>query len=505
MDCILAIDIGSSTLKCVLFDVDGCIIRVERRPCELEKRRGGVVERNPGTIWSSVAELLVCLHEVVRDKKYHVLAFTCTGAGDGLLLLDKAGFPISPAISSLDTRAAPILREWEAAPQFEQYYAIAGESLYSGTPAALLKWYKQHDYDTYARGRYIVFIKDWIKYKLTGKICTDYSDSSATLTDTLGIYRKEIFELLDIPEAYDKTTPQVPSQEIVGTVSSEFAGSLPCFKDVPVFSGMHDCSGSALGSGCIDQGDLCVITGSWSGNDLVTDTPILDKESKKRWLIRNYAIPGKYLLMSSSPASFVNLDWFIMLYEQSIRALVKEDSGKSILALCDALVSECPGDEMLIYHPYLYGSQLMPEASAGFYGIRPWHSTAHFLRALYEGIAVNYRNHFEVMPEDVAINRVYVCGGGANSRIFLTILSAALSHDVVHASCPETTSLGAIIPVFVGLGIDPGYAEACRRISTRYARPVSSGPVERGLMDKKTEVYRKLELMLNNYWLPPGN
>ena len=109
------------------------------------------------------------------------------------------------------------------------------------------------------------------------------------------------------------------------------------------------------------------------------------------------------------------------------------------------------------------------------------------------------------MPEDVAVNRVYVCGGGANSRIFLTILSAALSHDVVHASCPETTSLGAIIPVFVGLGIDPGYAEACRRVSARYARPVSSGPAERGLMDKKAGAYRKLESMLNNYWLPPGD
>jgi L-xylulokinase len=505
MDCILAIDIGSSTLKCVLFDLDGRIVHAERGPCELEKRRGGVVERNPEAIWSRAAELLVRLHEVVQDKRHRVLAFTCTGAGDGLLLLDKAGLPVSPAISSLDTRAAPILREWEAAPQYEQYYAIAGEALYSGTPAALLKWYKRHDYDTYLRGRYIVFIKDWIKYKLTGKICTDYSDSSATLTDTLGVYRKEIFELLDIPEAYEKTTPQAPSQEIIGVISGGLAETMPCFKDVPVFSGMHDCSGSALGSGCIDQGDLCVITGSWSGNDLVTDTPILDRESKKHWLIRSYAVPGKYLLMSSSPASFVNLDWFIMLHEQSIRAMAKEDSGKSVLALCDALVSECPNDEMLIYHPYLYGSQLIPEASAGFYGMRPWHSTAHFLRALYEGIAINYRNHFEAMPQDVAINRVYVCGGGANSRIFLNILSAALSHDVAHASCPETTSLGAIIPVLVGLGIDPGYAEACRRISARYARPVNSDSAERELMDKKAGLYRKLELMLNDYWLPPGD
>ncbi|MDR1104868.1 MAG: carbohydrate kinase [Treponema sp.] len=504
MDCILAIDIGSSTLKCVLFDLEGYIVHIERSPCELEKRKGGVVERDPETIWSFTADLLVRVNEAVRDKRHRVLAVTCTGAGDGLLMLDKAGVPISPAISSLDTRAASILREWEAAPQYEEYYAIAGESPYSGTPAALLKWYKQHDYDTYTRSHSIVFIKDWIKYRLTGRICTDYSDSSATLTDTLGVYRKEIFELLDIQEAYGKTVPQVPSQEIAGRVSSELAERLPCFKDVPVFSGMHDCSGSALGAGCVEEGDVCIITGSWSGNDLVTDTPILDKESRKRWLIRSYAVPGKYLLMSSSPASFVNLDWFIRLHEQSIRVAAKADAGQSILAICDALVAECPKDEMLIYHPYLYGSQLIPEASAGFYGIRPWHSMAHFLRALYEGIAINHRNHFEAIPKDVAVNRVHVCGGGANSQVFLSILSAALSRNVVHASCSETTCLGAIIPVLVGLGIDSGYTESCRRIGARYARPVTGDPAERPLMNEKTSSYRKIEQLLDDYWLSPG-
>jgi L-xylulokinase len=503
MDCILAIDVGSSTLKCVLFDLEGYIVHIERSPCELEKCKGGVVERDPETIWSFVVELLIRMNEIVKNKYHHVLAVTCTGAGDGLLLLDKTGVPITPAISSLDTRAASILREWEAAPQYEQYYAIAGESLYSGTPAALLKWYKQHDYDTYTKSHSIIFIKDWIKYKLTGKICTDYSDSSATLTDTLGVYRKEIFELLDIPEAYGKTTSQIPSQEIVGRISAELAERLSCFRDVPVFSGMHDCSGSALGAGCIDQGDVCIITGSWSGNDLVTDTPIPDKESQKRWLIRSYAVPGKYLLMSSSPASFVNLDWFIRLNEQNIRTMARADTDQSILAICDTLVTKCPKDEMLIYHPYLYGSQLIPEASAGFYGIKPWHTMAHFLRALYEGIAINHRNHFEAMPKNVTVNRVHVCGGGTNSQVFLSILSAALSHDVVHASCPETTSLGAIIPVLVGLGIDPGYTEACRRISAHYIRPVTSDLAERALMNDKTNAYRKIEQVLNDYWLSP--
>jgi hypothetical protein len=55
----------------------------------------------------------------------------------------------------------------------------------------------------------------------------------------------------------------------------------------------------------------------------------------------------------------------------------------------------------------------------------------------------------------------------------------------------------------VGLGIDPGYAEACRRISARYARPVTSDPVEKTLMNDKTNSYRKIEQMLNNYWLSP--
>lgn len=500
MEGLITIDIGSSRIKCTVFDLDGVIIKVERQACELQKRPGGFVERNPIEIWDVVLQLLIKLDAFVNEQRITILGITCTGAGDGLLLIDGRGQPVINAISSLDTRSTDDLVKWSISPEASSFYSLSGENPYSGTPIALLKWLKVNQRERFDKGAHILFVKDWIKYCLTKIICTDYTDSSATLTLIDGTYSRELFELADVKEAYSKTVEQIPSNEAIGKISDSLGEKLNSLKNVPVFSGVHDCTGAALGSGCFKDGDLCLMAGSWAGNDLVVDYPQLDLRIDKHWLIRKYAIEGKYLIMSSSPTAFVNLDWFLNSHANEVDSYLKEFTSKSLVKKSDLIVEDTTIDPELCYHPYLFGSQLIPTASAGFNGMKPWHGFKDMLRAIYEGIGFNYKEHVSDLQANFTISSSTICGGGVNSLIFLKILAAILKRDFIVSRCPETTSLGAFISAAIGIGLFPSYETACTFVCNQYSETILYDPEDAEKMKLKSTRYNGIRIALENYW-----
>jgi L-xylulokinase len=500
MESVIVIDIGSSRIKCTLFDFKGKILLMRRENCELSKSPGGIVERDAEYVWEGVFKLLIDIDVFVSEKKHQVKGIICTGAGDGLLLLDGEGSPVTRAVSSLDTRASRELGNWYNTDEAREFYNLAGEIPYAGTPIALLKWFKKHDREAYEKGSYILFIKDWIKYRLTGVICTDFTDSSATLTDISGRYDKDLFTLSGIEDAFWKTIEQIPSHESIGTISDVLLSKLPSLRNIPVFSGVHDCTGSALGAGCCHNGDLCIITGSWAGNDLVVDEPVLDTREKKHWLIRSYAIPGKYLVMSSSPTAFVHLDWFASAHEQEIRKWAENPLEESLVRICDRIVRAVDSDPDLIFHPYLFGSQMVPTASAGFNGMRAWHNVPDMLRAVYEGIGFNYRSHYADLNNNYPILNSTLCGGGSNSIIFTEILAAILGKDFHVSRCPETTSLGAFISATIGLGLYTSYEDACDDICKTYTVSISHNLKLTRMMQEKFQRYEAVRIALEPFW-----
>jgi L-xylulokinase len=315
-----------------------------------------------------------------------------------------------------------------------------------------------------------------------------------------GTYSKTLFELAEVEEAYSKTVEQIPSHIAIGKVCNHLGEKLNSLKNVPVFSGVHDCTGSALGSGCFKDGDLCLIAGSWAGNDLVVDYPQVDLRSDKHWLIRKYAIEGKYLIMSSSPTAFVNLDWFLSSHANEINFHASEYSYKSLVKKSDLIVENTEIDPELCYHPYLFGSQLIPTASAGFNGMKPWHGFKDMLRAIYEGIGFNYKEHVSDLQDYFTISSSTICGGGVNSLVFLNILAAILQRDFIVSRCPETTSLGAFISAAIGIGLFPSYETACTLVCNQYSETIIYDKEAADKMKNKSLLYNKIKTALEAYW-----
>ena len=238
------------------------------------------------------------------------------------------------------------------------------------------------------------------------------------------------------------------------------------------------------------RAETCLIVGSWCGNQIVTDRPILNKIHPDHQILRNYAIPGNWLIISASPTALVNLEWFISTFM---------NANASVYARVDTIVNKTPNDESLIFHPYLYGSQTSEQASGGFYGIRPWHSLGHFLRSIYEGIAINYRIHGEHLAECLATKRVVACGGGTRSRVLVQLMADAINKKIRVSSLRQTTALGAAITAAVGIGIYRSFKEACREM-TSIGDTFSPKTESAHLLSRKEIAFTNLYRQMASLW-----
>ncbi|MDH8649892.1 FGGY-family carbohydrate kinase, partial [Klebsiella pneumoniae] len=102
------------------------------------------------------------------------------------------------------------------------------------------------------------------------------------------------------------------------------------------------------------------------------------------------------------------------------------EQGSSVYDLCNKLVSSTTPDEShLLFFPFVFGSNTIPDASAGFIGVNSFHKKAHFLRAIYEGVAFSHLYHTERLRNiNPKLSRtIRIAGGVTNSPVWLQIFA----------------------------------------------------------------------------------
>jgi L-xylulokinase len=240
------------------------------------------------------------------------------------------------------------------------------------------------------------------------------------------------------------------SADIAGTVTEDVAALTGLRAGTPVVAGLFDVVASAVGSGVTRTGAASVIAGTWSINQVITDEPIRDPSI---FMLSTFD-RERYLAIESSATSAANLEWIVREF------LGHGEAGKSPFELCSELVASIdPHGDIPIYHPFLYGSQQNGHARAGFYGIAGWHTRAHLLRALFEGVAFEHKRHVETLHKAGAdFDHVVLSGGGSRSSVWPQIFADVLGVPVTVARSRETGALGAAIAAGTGVGIFADYS-----------------------------------------------
>ncbi len=457
---LLGIDNGSTVSKAALFDLAGKEIAVASYPADTEYPHPGWTERDMEMLWQSTAR---AIRQVLRQsgvQPEEVASIGNTGHGNGLYLLDKEGRALRNGIQSLDSRAADVVEAWNEDKLHTRVFPLTIQSFWPAQPNALLVWLKRNEPENYERIGSILMVKDYIKYRLSGEITGDYTDmSGANLMDVRNkCYSSELMSLYGLPEVFDALPPLKHSSEVIGQVVPAAARETGLAVGTPVVGGLFDVDASAIGAGVIHANQACLVMGSWSINEVITEEPIVDPGL---FMTTIFAAADLFLTIEGSATSATNLEWFVNQFCGEEREEARR-RGISVYEVCSEEVGNIPAARSnIIFHPFLFGSNVQPTARAGFYGVAGWHTRAHLLRALFEGVVFGHLSHINKLRRAGAqINAARLAGGGSRSPVWSQMFADAIQVPMEVPDGNELGARGAALAAGIGAGIYRDYEEA---------------------------------------------
>ncbi len=441
---LLGIDNGLTVSKAAIFDQQGREVAVQGHKVALNYPRPAWVERDSEVVWQTTAAAIREAIEKAGIDARDIVGIGNSAHGNGIYLVDKAGAPLGPSVASMDNRAGEIIDEWRRP-------GGVRERAFPTTLTNIWAWQQiGHAFPC----------KDYIKFRLTGEVTTDYSDISGTsLYDSRKRrFSADLLDLYGIGDILPALPEPIESHAIAGRVTREAAAVTGLAEGTPVAGGMFDINASAVGAGVIDEGMLCVIAGTWSINEVVTRQPLLDERILMCTL---FAVPGLWLATDSSATSATNLEWFVsnFCYEEKLAA---DARGVSVYEVCNEIVASLPpGGGNIIFHPFLFGSNVQANARAGFYGLGSWHSKAHVLRALYEGVVFGHLDHVNrLRAAGAQMDVARLTGGGARSQVWSQMFADVLELPSETPAASEIAALGAAMAAGIGVGVYADFADA---------------------------------------------
>ncbi len=443
---LLGIDSGGTVTKAVLYDLAGREVASGSASSRASTPQPRWVERDMDDAWRA------CAHAVRQAiggvSSAEIAGVGLAGHNDGIYLVDANLRPVRPAVLASDTRAEPVLDAWAAAGVQRAALPLIGQQPFAASPVAILSWLAEHEPSTVERTRWLLFCKDWLRLQLTGEVGTDPTEASSSFTSVhsavagQATYDEAVLDLFDLKQVADKRPPIFGSTDVVGAVTPAAAEVTGLRIGTPVICGSHDVDAAAVGLGAVQPGVLSIVAGTFSINQVVS----ADLHTDYRWQARAFLQPGQLLNMSTSPASASTLDWFV-------RRLVGVDSFDFVGTEVGAVIDD-PSE--LLFLPYLYGSPMLPHATGGFLGLQGWHTRAHLLRALMEGVVCNHRLHIDALASAFTLAPVVrATGGGMRSPVWRQMFADGLGRTIEVTDTDEAGARGAAVLAGLGVGAYP--------------------------------------------------
>ena len=495
----LGIDNGGTLSKAALYDQNGRELSQAARKTTLLIPQPGWTERSMAEMWQATAAVIREVIEKSGIKPGTIAAVAATGHGNGLYLIDQDGQPSRNGIISTDSRALQQVKHWEQNGVLDTILPKTMQSVWAGSTVALLAWLAQNEPDTVQRCTHILLAKDYTRYCLTGEIASDFTDMSGTnlLNVRDACYDPDLLAVLGISWAMAKLPALRKSTEICGHISAAAATATGLAVGTPVAGGLFDIDAAAIATGTIDDTTLSVVAGTWSINQYISRNPVV---KKGLFMTSLYCLEDWWLICEGSPTSASNLEWFVT---QLIQAPEANDSPSQsdVFEYVETLVSGTSNnDDAIVFLPFIFGSNVVEDARSAFVGISSWHTKAHLLRAIHEGIVFGHRSHIERLgSREILPGTVRIAGGATKSRFWMQMFADILQMPVEVTTSTELGALGAALCARVACGDAPSLESAATtmvQVADRY----EPDPRQKDIYDQKYIRYTATIQVLAPLW-----
>ncbi len=449
---LLGIDNGGSDIKCALFDTQGNEISSYATQVKVSTPEEGFTERDGEEVWqANLAALRNCIREADIDPE-DILAIGITAYGNGLVFVDEDIRPVYPIIVSTDSRAEKLVQEFKENGIERKLFPHTRQTLWSAQPALLLPWFKRYKKEILDKTRWILSLKDYLRYKLTSKLYGEITEASSTslFDQDKRDYDPEVFAILGIEDCFDKMPEVLNSTDIAGCLNKEAAELTGLKEGTPVAAGYFDIDANALASGILSDEELCLIAGTWSINEFLTKEAARDYDRRTNTATISY-LPGHFLMEDSSPTSAGNFNWYI---EKIIQRYNKDLTRNQIYDLCNQMVeSRSVFDSSVIFVPFLFSSSSGPDSKAAFFDLSADDDDASLVRAIYEGVVFSSVRHVKNLQRPISSYKsARLSGGITNSKVWSQMMADALQIPIQTLEGSQTGAKGAAIGAGIACG-----------------------------------------------------
>ncbi len=505
---LLGLDIGTTTIKAVVYDPDaGRAIALASRPTPTDHPAAGRSEHDPEALWTAVC---ACLREVVAECRggdspsrvaggatspLRIAGLAIASLAEAGVLLDAAGRPLCPIIAWYDRRSEPQAEWLERQISEADLHAITGQRAGASFGVSKWLWIREHWPEVARRMATWLPVPNYILWRLTGERSIDLSQASRMLA--LDQSRRDWSDrILDVVGLRREQLPRPqPGGTIIGAITATAAAETGLPVGTPCALGGHDHLCAAFAVGAYRPGVVADSSGTAQAvSCVVPEFASTPKMAAAGYACYAHVLPGQYILKAGLKAAGGAVEW---LARQLAGPAASPDQlpYDALLARAGAGIGRRAGP---LWLPHLLDSGT-PEGDrasrAALVGVRLEHDAGDIFRGLLESLAFWLRHNLEDvadLPIWQPIADVILLGGATRLALLSQLKADVLGRPVIVPDLPEAAAIGAALLAGLGTGIFRSPAEAVA--SLRYGRTlIEPDPARVAWYDR---LYREVYLSL---------
>ena len=472
-DLLLGIDFGTGGCKVTVIDPSGAVVESASGEYPTSHPKPAWAEQNPAD-WYRV---MCCVLKKLKHRR-KVAAIALDSYTHGAVLLNRRMEVIRPTIIWTDQRSVA-----ECAALKKDHFDLIFKTAYQApTPTWTLPqmlWLKNNEPRVHKQTRHMLFVKDYVRFLLTGEIACDSVEAQGTLFWDMrrGCWSEALCDLAGLSLGM---LPRIcKPTDIAGALTRQAAADTGLPEGTPVVMGASDSAVEDYAAGAIEPGQ-CILKLATAGNvNVMTAKPHPHRET----LTYSHVVPGLWYTVTATNSAAVCQRWYRDMFCAP---------GTHYDELDRAAAQSQPGSNGVFFHPYLQGERSPywdANLRGSFTGLSMANSRGDVSRALLEGVAYSLRDCYRTIEKmRLKVSEFILIGGGAKSPLWSGIVCDVFNAPVKCPACCDA-SFGSALLAGVGTGVFESEAAAVRRCLT-YDRTLTPDPERAAFYAKQFVHYR---------------
>ena len=492
---LLGIDFGTGGCKATAIDADdGSLVGEASVEYTTYNDHPGWSEQEPRDWWSATCESLRKLAGKGVDLG-DVAALALDGSTHNAVLLDSAWQPVRRTIMWTDQRSTAECEALRSGGLAERIFSCCYQMPAPTWTLPQLMWLKAHEPEALTRTAHVLFVKDYVRYLLTGEAATDYIEAQGSLMWDMGKQDWDPELVLMAGLRPGQMPSIIAPTDIAGRVTPDAAAATGLTAGTPVICGSSDSAVEDYGAGAVEPGDM-IIKLATAGN---VNSMTAEAHPHPKTLTYGHIVPGMWYSVSATNAAALCMRWLRDAFYSDCDRMPSTTAGcnpkLNLYGRIDAEAALSPvGAGGVMFHPYLQGERCPywdPNLRASFTGVSISSARGDFARALMEGVAFSLRDCYRTLEEmQLPVKRIFLIGGGARSKLWSEIV-ANVFNCTVAVPTPADASFGAALLAGTGVGLFRDVKDAVARC-LRVDRTISPDPATAATYKQLFERYRAI-------------